>query len=66
MMDELLKQFDDFADEKKREYMSAGNPALAAHMMYIQLTLHNMAVKVGNGEQLSWNNSKQEQESYTA
>lgn len=66
MMDELLKQFDDFANEKKGEYMRAGQPALAAHMMYIQLTLHKMAVQVGNGEQLTWNNSKQEQESYTA
>ena len=65
MMDELLKQFDDFADDKKREYMSAGNPALAAHMMYIQLTLHKMAVQVGNGEQLSWN-KQPEHESYTA
>lgn len=62
MIEALLEQFDQFADEKKTEYIELKHPELAAHMTFIQLTLRRMTTDMEKGKQLEWNNLSKSQE----
>lgn len=62
MIEDLMQQFEQFADQKKMEYIELNHPELAAHMTYVQLTLRRMTTNIEKGKQPEWNRQKKSQE----